>query len=191
MRYCFYLDFAGWKPEVWAAWVQAIGSVAAILAAYILARRAESLAHGQAATAAMLRAKSRALALVTPVQIYANTIRPAFEEVASYGIDSYPNLLETTALPNEIVEAAQSIHELGPAAESFLKFVRAQQLTQRSFHEVIEADSAGVDGPQMDALELASRTRFDTLYTAVAVALDSLNILVDSAPARHTSQHPS
>jgi hypothetical protein len=33
MEYCFYLDWAGWSPEVWAAWAQAILSAVAIVVA--------------------------------------------------------------------------------------------------------------------------------------------------------------
>lgn len=37
MPYCFYLDWTGWSPEVWAAWAQAILSAVAIVVAARLA----------------------------------------------------------------------------------------------------------------------------------------------------------
>lgn len=50
-EYCFYLDWSGWKPEVWAAWAQAILSAAAIYWASRLARRQDRLAQRRKADA--------------------------------------------------------------------------------------------------------------------------------------------
>lgn len=43
-EFCFYLDWSGWKPEVWAAWAQAILSAAAIFWASRIAKRQDRLA---------------------------------------------------------------------------------------------------------------------------------------------------
>lgn len=50
-QFCFYLDWVGWPPQVWAAWTQALLSAAAIYAASRLATRQERVAAGRRADA--------------------------------------------------------------------------------------------------------------------------------------------
>lgn len=50
-KYCFYLDWSGWEPEVWAAWAQALLSAAAIFWAARIAKRQDRLALSRKAEA--------------------------------------------------------------------------------------------------------------------------------------------
>lgn len=114
-------DWIGWyalKPEVQAAWVQAIGSILAILVAIavpLYIRRADKARERRETRR---RSKSFALDILPLIESFRTTLiytRQRLRSERAY-LD-YENLAADLGMTHELQEMARDLHELGDAAE--------------------------------------------------------------------------
>lgn len=113
-EFCFYVDWSGWKPEIWAAWVQAVGSVLGIAAAVAVPwwlfrkdRQHREIERTQ-------RAKGYALTLLPSVRKLLSQVRHTEYRLSQEGahFELY-DIAELLTVPAELQQQAIIMHELG------------------------------------------------------------------------------
>lgn len=113
-EFCVYLEWAGWKPEVWAAWVQAIGSVLGIATAIAVPAWLFRQERTRRANEQAQRAKGYALFLLPMVRRLLRNVRHAewrlSQNDAHFELDEISKLL---SLPVELHQNSIVMHELG------------------------------------------------------------------------------
>lgn len=127
-RYCFYLEWDGWKPEVWAAWIQAIGSVAALAVAVGLAMWQWEKAMDLRRDDAKLRAANEhriAVSLAAKLFRAVKTFQKNTDEISKAYYARSPMQSEwqfrIPVVPKEISEESHRLHEMGPPGEAIIK----------------------------------------------------------------------
>lgn len=123
-QFCFYLDWSGWKPEVWAAWVQAIGAIAAIIFSYLAGSRAERARRKQEQE----RARSYGYLVIPELELLWNNIHnaksefdrlPADDEIITRWLTTSPKLSALLPELHHLGDASIAIHQALNAAETF------------------------------------------------------------------------
>ncbi len=128
-------EFIGWcalKPEVQAAWVQAVGSIVAIAVAVVVPLVLAAKERSRVSTERLFRAKS-----------YAFVLRPQVASVRSRILSArhrwnknptaldYDHIVEPLAVPEAITEKLLDMHEVAEAGIYIQQLVIAVDQTRR------------------------------------------------------------
>lgn len=120
-EFCFYLSWAGWKPEVWAAWVQAVGSVAAIIAAYWIARWQHSQELKAQRRQAALEAKSLAMVHLRDAKDLLDRIGRELSEVEKRDVTQDGWVFTGVTIPQTLWDGTKDLHRIGAGGGEFLR----------------------------------------------------------------------
>lgn len=129
-QFCFYLDWSGWKPEVWAAWVQAIGAIGAIIFSYLAGSRAERARKRREHE----RARSYGFLVIPQLELLWNNILnaksefdrlPADDERITRWLTISPQLSALLPELHHLGDASIAIHEALNAVETFRDDIEA------------------------------------------------------------------
>ncbi|GAB2612258.1 hypothetical protein [Novilysobacter erysipheiresistens] len=145
-QYCFYLDWTGLPPEVWAAWVQAVGSIIAIGVAIFVPSRIASKDRARAETFRRFRAATYAFVLLPQLRTMEGrlaTAKARWREVPSRYDDD--DVAEYLNVPEGLSERLLDIHELAEAGIAIQEAVDAiNQLRLAVFYQYAHWRYAGV-----------------------------------------------
>ncbi|WP_057921134.1 hypothetical protein [Lysobacter capsici] len=128
-EYCvLILDAPCLSQTLWAAWVQAVGSVLAIAVAIAVPFWQHRKDRGDRAADKKLRARSLALAVLGPLQSHHGNLLTLIYQFESEKGNPSRAVVALETRPNKQLEAFIPLsHELGPAASQFQDAMRISQ----------------------------------------------------------------
>ncbi len=183
-RFCFFLDWPGWSAEVWAAWVQAVGSVVAIVAAFVIAARQARSDRVRREREYSDRARSLGLYLLPYLRDMSDLNNRIWgyehpdHDVENTGPNECiagPIALAAMRVPKALTERIGQLHELGPAARG---------ITTAIYMTVRAQDSMSIDkyGRQ---LIFDKKEFYDRMWTALGGLTSALNTIEAQFPESH------
>lgn len=136
-EFCFYLSWAGWKPEVWAAWVQAIGSVVAIAVAVSIPWWQHRRERREKSHDAALMARSMATAYLRYVKEFHQNLSEGLIELGQCNPATRQRwTLSWIVIPQQLWDDVKSMHHLGDPGGYVL----------RSIYNLLESRAILADG---------------------------------------------
>lgn len=172
--------------EQWAAWVQAIGSIIAILIAIAIPAVQHKLASRREEAATLNKARSLGLFIRPAIEEFGRTLDAVWDnedpeefEAIGWVVDTNQCCLGGYAysalqIPKALISSLATLHELGPAAAGILRAIHCVQ----SAKELTTKGSSG--GPVIYDMELF----YDHLWDATKGVTNSLNAIDAFFPRR-------
>ncbi|UYB52170.1 hypothetical protein OCJ37_19760 [Xanthomonas sp. AM6] len=165
------------KPEVWAAWWQAIGSVVAILVAVLVPLRLQRQANLAKVADAKAKARSLAVDVLDDMTALTASIQALHEDgYKTLGdVYGYASAVFRIALPARLKDAVKQLHELGPAGSTLqlalleLSFLRGK---------LMECGSRS-DGTRNGQAVTAAKRSLDAVLELMRKASEELGQLFD------------
>ncbi len=114
---------ARWTSSEWAAWVQAVGSVAAILAAVLIATWQREADRRQREYAELLEARSLALYMFRHGKKLRRSLHGALKEVMRQGTDAVQWQVKGAVIPQQLWDEVPRMHKLGTAGQQFIRAI--------------------------------------------------------------------
>ncbi|WP_149866615.1 hypothetical protein [Stenotrophomonas geniculata] len=152
--------------QLWAAWVQAIGSIAAICVAIYIPFQIQKREHRLAERNRELRIRSHAIAFQPLIEDFRNNLASSLEAATDYDHPDGPRIEDAEKLcrpTDSLIARAAELHEIGqPAAGVILAISLAATVRQRlrytetynTHHGTTQPDGELVDmDPPEDYLE--------------------------------------
>ena len=177
-QYCLYLSWAGWPPEVWAAWAQfAAACIVGFFAIWVPARIARN-ADRRLSEADRLRARSFVLACEQDYRdIIENLSVNEFLNPAGDNVHAHDAWVRCFDYPERVDRRLGVLHEAGPAAthlqSAFAELIEVKNYWNRHRGKVAEVgkDMSAVDRDYNERLH-ASLRHFKAAMTEIDKLLD-------------------
>lgn len=179
-------EFIGWcalKPEVQAAWVQAVGSIAAIAVAVVVPLMVAAKERRRVNTERLFRAKSYAFVLRPQVVQVRNRILSArYRWNQNPTAMDYDHIIEPLAVPDGITDKLLDMHEVAEAGIHIQQMMIAVDQTRRDVadqHDYWRYGGMVLDEHNQEVGELPEPNDVDESFRNALEAVDKALAALD------------